>query len=114
MPNKTTTKYLSIVVAVLTFVGIALHDTKLDTLAKFAIALPAIMASYEGASLLSALHADSHTHVERVTGQDLASKTTKSMPRIHVRRDEVKKYRNQNGDPKGRGATNDYYLPALA
>ena len=108
------TRYASFAVVIMTFVGIALHDTKLDAMTRFAIALPAVLAAYEGAQLLHALGGDSHTHVERVSGKDLAKKATGQMPRIQSRRDESKKYRLNNGEPKGRGALDEYYLPLAA
>lgn len=109
--KESMTRYVSFAVVIMTFVGIALHDTKLDAMTRFAIALPAVMAAYEGATLLHALGGDSHTHVERVSGKDLAKKNTSSMPRIQGRRDEEKKYRQNKGEPQGRGSFDEYYFP---
>ena len=109
--KESMTRYASFAVVLMTFIGIALHDTKLDTMTRFAMALPAVIAAYEGAQLLHALGGDSHTHVERVSVKDLAGKNTSLMPRIQGKRDEAKKYRQNNGEPKGRGAFDQYYLP---
>lgn len=112
--KETMTRYVSFAVVIMTFFGIALHDTKLDTMTKFAMALPAVIAAYEGAQLLHALGGDSHTHVERVSGKDLARKHTSSMPRTQARRDDEKKYRHNGSEPKGRNAFDNYYLPLTA
>lgn len=112
--EKTTTKYLSVIVAAMTFVGIALHDTKLDTMTRFAIALPAMVATYEGAQMLHLFGGDAHTHVEKVSVSNLAGKHTAYMPRVQIRRDETKKYRFNSGEPKGRYAFDNYNLPIIA
>lgn len=113
--EKYTTKYLSVVVALMTFLGIALHDTKLDTMTRFAIALPAVVATYEGANLLHLFGGDSsHTHVEKVSINNLVAKHTSLMPRMQIRRDEVKKHGQNSGEPKGRYAFDDYNLPIAA
>jgi hypothetical protein len=112
--EKSTTKYLSIVIAAMTFFGIALHDTKIDTMTRFAIALPAVIATYEGANLLHLFGGDSHTHVEKVSVNEFASRHTSLMPRTQTRRDESKKYHLNNGVPRGRYAFDDYNLPIVA
>jgi len=106
LQKNTTTKYASIFVALLTFVGIALHDTKVDRMAMLAIALPVIAAT-DGAYLL--MSADgSHTHVEKVSIKHNA------MAQLHARQGKDRKYRMQkNASPNGE-ELNGYYLPVTA
>ena len=95
-------------VALLTFLGIALHDTKIDSMTSFAIALPIVVATYEGAHLLLAHEA--HTHVERVNVNAVAGRYTAQLPRL--RNDDSKKYRLDRGLGKSGHQFDGYLLPA--
>ena len=106
-------KTTSVLLAALIFIGIALHDTKIDTMTKLAIALPAVIASYEGAQFLHLLHGDSHTHVERVSVRDTASKYTSLLPKLPTRKNEDRKYQMQKRVAKGTHPLDSYYAPVL-
>ena len=106
------TKYASVVVALLTFVGIALHDTKIDKLTTLAVALPVIAAT-EGVKLLHLMGGDAHTHVERVSVKDTAKKNTGELPRVQVRREEARKDHGHNEEQKGTLGKPEYYMPVL-
>jgi len=106
------TKFNSIAIAFVVFLGIALHDTKLDTMTKMAIALPAVIAVYEGARLLH-LNGDSHTHVERVSLKNTVKKFTGSTPKVQIREEKDAKTRSQNNAPKGYHPFDNYSLPVL-
>ncbi|HEY1085903.1 MAG TPA: hypothetical protein VGE34_04240 [Candidatus Saccharimonadales bacterium] len=112
MKNSNFTKRISIIVAFVTFMGLALHDTRLDTLTKLAIALPAVIATYEGVQMLH-LFGDAHTHVERVSLDRAANRSTSKQPALQTRGNEDKKYRLQNGVPKGHHPFDNYTLPMI-
>lgn len=102
-------------IALLTLAGIAVHDTKIDALTKFAIALPVVVATYEGAQALTllGLGGDPHTHVERASGER-ASKDASGMPRVTPRQNEDKKYRLNKAKQGNNPPFDDYGFPAVA
>jgi hypothetical protein len=102
---------LSIAIAVMTFVGIAIHDTKIDKFTAMAIAVPVVMAAYEGAHLLHALGGDSHTHVDRISVEKTANKNTSMPPQLGARRFKDKKYRLDANVSKGHHSFDNYNLP---
>lgn len=104
------THLLPPLVALITVLGIAVHDTKIDTMTKIAIALPAMMASFEGAHTL--LHAgEAHTHVEKVSVSETAGRFTVRTPSLFARQFEDKKYVN-NSKIRGHHPFDDCLLPA--
>jgi hypothetical protein len=105
---------LSIAVAVMTFVGIALHDTKVDKLTAMAIAVPVVMAAYESAHLLHALGGENHTHVDRISVEKTAHKSTSMPPQLGARRFKNKKYRLDANVTKGYHPFDNYHLPVIA
>lgn len=107
-------KFLSASVAVMTLFGLALHDTKVDTMTTFALALPAAIVAYEGASVMLHLSGDAHTHVESVSLRQIAQKHTSLNPLLPPRHSENKGYRLQKGVPKGHHPFDNYNLPVLA
>jgi len=107
------TKFNSIAVALLVFFGVALHDTKLDTMTKMAIALPAAIAVYEGAGLLH-LNGEAHTHVEKVSLKDTAKKYTGTTPKLQNRDEKNQKSRSEKHAPKGYNTFDNYNMPILA
>ena len=105
-------RFTSVIIAVFVLLGISLHDTKLDTMTQFAIALPALLATYEAAQLMHlASSGDAHTHVEHVSSRDIVRKATATTPKIQVRTDEDKKYRTGKRVPKGFHDFDGYYIP---
>lgn len=103
-------------VALLTLAGIAVHDTKIDALTKFAIALPVIVATYEGAQSLTllGLSSDAHTHVERASGERPTAKDASWMPKVTPRQNEDKKYRLNKAKQGNNPPFDDYGFPAIA
>lgn len=103
------THFLPPLVALITVFGIAVHDTKIDTMTKLAIALPAVMASFEGAHTL--LHSgEAHTHVEKVSVSEVAGKFTVRTPSLFTRQIEDKKY-VMNSKIRGHHPFDDCLLP---
>ncbi len=103
-------KYLTVFIAAITFVSIALHDTKVDTMTTMAIAIP-IIAAYEASHALNLNSADgSHTHVEKVSVSNTMKQNTASAPALQSNREE-KKYRSHKYAPRGNQSTNNYSLP---
>ena len=92
------------------FLGIALHDTKLDTMTKFMIAVPIAMTTFEAAHLT--LGGDSHTHVERVSASQFANRSTSLNPKLPSRLE--KKYHLTSSVQKGHHPFDNYMLPVLA
>lgn len=105
---------LSIAIAVMTFLGIALHDTKIDKFTAMAIAVPVVMAAYESAHFLHALGGEGHTHVEKISVEKTVSKNTSWTPRLQTRQFEDKKYRLSNNVQKGHHPFDNYNLPVIA
>lgn len=114
--NNQTKKFLPVIIALVTVLGIAIHDTKIDSLTKFALAIPVFIASYEGANMLAmmGLAGDAHTHVESISVERTASRNTSLMPKTPTRHNEEKKYRLQKNVPKGHHAFDNYNLPLVA
>lgn len=113
MKQKTLNR-LSVLVAVMTFVGIALHDTKIDKLTAIAIATPVIVAAYEGAHLMQALRGESHTHVERVSVDKTANRNTSWLPHLQTRKSEDDRYKSDAKNNEGYHPFDDHILPIAA
>ena len=107
---------LPTVIALLTVTGIAVHDTKIDSLTKFALAVPVAIVTYEGTRslMLLGLGGDAHTHVERVSIDQRANRSTALMPKLGSRKNEDKKYRLNKSVQKGYHAFDNYSLPLVA
>lgn len=112
MKQKLLNKYLPAGVAVIVLIGISLHDTKLDTMTKFAIALPAFIASLEVAHVMF-LHGEAHTHVERVAFDKSASKATALTPKLPIRLQDGK-FKLSHKVPKGHHPFDNYTLPVVS
>lgn len=95
-------------IALVTVFGVAVHDTKIDTLATLAIALPAVMASFEGATLLHS--GEAHTHVEKVSVSETAGRFTARTPSLFARQFEDKRY-SSNNKIRGHHPFDDVLLP---
>lgn len=103
-------------IALMIVFGIAVHDTKLDSLTKMALAIPLFVITYEGANMiaLAGLAGDAHTHVEKASFERTASKATSWMPKVGTRQNEDKKYRSNKSKQRNQPPFDDYGLPALA
>lgn len=96
MKSFTTTAITTVIISIMTLMGIVLHDTKLDKLARTFIGVPSIAAATEGLS--HSVKTDDHTHVERFSFREMKSQDQpKRMPRYL----EQKKHMMQRGAPKG-------------
>lgn len=107
---------LPTLIALLTVTGIALHDTKLDSLTRIALAIPIFVVTYEGANMLAlaGLSGDAHTHVERASVERTASKATAWTPNLGSRKNQDKRYRLNGRVQKGHHPFDNYTLPVAA
>jgi len=78
---------IAITVAIVTTLGIVLHDTKFDKAATLALSLPAMALSLGAAAHLPSLQGEAHTHVERAAF-DKSARATQGVPP----RDDTRKY----------------------
>ncbi len=108
--KRITAKLFLPLVALATIAGLTVHDTKLDTLTVFAIAIPVTIASYEGAHMLLGA-SEAHTHVERISVGEAASKSTSLAPWLTRNGDD--RYR-RNRATRGAQPFEDYNLPLTA
>lgn len=105
MFNLTVTAPISLFVSLAALTGVTFHDTKADKLATQLIGVPSIMSSTDGQSKTANLETNAHTHVERVSLNNLNSQA-RIAPRI-----EHKKHMIQKNAPKGTHAFDGYALP---
>lgn len=114
--KKQLRSFVPTLVALLTVTGIALHDTKIDSLTKIALAVPIFVVSYESANMLAlaGLAGDAHTHVESVSVARTASKATSWTPNLGSRKNQDKKYRLNNRVQKGHHPFDNYNMPLFA
>lgn len=104
---------IPVIVAAITLMGLAVHDTKLDVASTVAIAIPVAVASTEGLHLL--LHvSDTHTHEQQVNYAEITNHFNSYNPWIHTRHGENKHYRLAKSVVKGRHPFDNYTLPILA
>ncbi len=106
MFNIATTAPISLLVSLAALTGVTIHDTKDDKLTASIIAMPSVMASTEGASKIASLDSSAHTHVERVSVNDMKSSQPRLAPRI-----DHKKHMMQKNMPKGAHRYDGYALP---
>lgn len=106
MFDITFTAPLSLFVSLAALTGVTIHDTKADKLATSIISMPSIMSSAEGSSKAMSFDSSAHTHVERVSLNDMKSAQPRIAPRI-----EHKKHMMQKAAPKGSHAYDGYNLP---
>lgn len=105
MYNFTLTAPISLFVSLAALTGVTIHDTKADKLATSIISMPSIMASPEGSAKAANLDSSAHTHVERVSLNDVKT----AQPRIAPRA-EHKKHMMQKNMPKGANRYDGYNL----
>jgi hypothetical protein len=106
MYDLTITAPLSVFVSLAALTGVTLHDTKADKLATSIIAMPSNVPSTEGSAKSVSLDSSAHTHVERVSLNDVKSSQPRIAPRI-----EHKKHMMQKNMPKGANRYDGYALP---
>lgn len=96
----------AIILAILTTLGILVHDTKFDKALSVFIAVPAALAL----TGIPKLASDGHNHIERVSIGNAVRDLQNGMPRIQPRNDH-KKYALSNKVSKGVHAFDGYYQP---
>jgi hypothetical protein len=103
MFNFTLTTPVSLIISLAALAGVTLHDTKIDKLATAFAGIPAMMTTAENNNRG---FGDQHTHVERISLNDMNS----SQPRTMARSDQ-KKHMIQKNAPKGTHRFDGYTLP---
>lgn len=103
---------LSVILTLSTTIGVLVHDTKIDQFTTALFAVPALVASYEGAQGAIKM-TDPHTHVERVSISQFGRSLTLDNPRVQPRNDN-KKYRLEKQVVKGHHPFDNYNLPVIA
>lgn len=109
MPSLFTIQRSAICLALLTVTGILVHDTKLDKAAVTALAIPAVLASFD-IDKVGRLGGTDHTHVERVSFSQAVNIVGNGTPRI-TPRDDHKKFHMTKKVAKGTQTFDGYYLP---
>lgn len=102
---------LPFLISVSTLFGVVVHDTRFDKFASALLAVPVIVASYEGIDGL--LKTNDHTHTERVSVSQFARAFAAETPRTQVRQDD-KRYRLEKNVVKGHHPFDNYSLPVVA
>lgn len=93
-----------IFISLTTLAGVALHETRLDKLTLSTMAVPAVMAISDGS--IRNMTNDPHTHVERVSLNEMRS----TSPMLAPRYGEQKKHLLQKGVPRGFHHFDNYSL----
>ena len=106
MTLTSTIQRTAIILAILTTLGILVHDTKFDKALSVFIAVPAALALVGVPKLAS----DGHNHIERVSLSNAVRDLHNGTPRIQPR-DDHKKYALSNKVAKGVHAFDGYYQP---
>lgn len=101
----------SVAITLSTMFGVLIHDTKFDQFTTTLLAVPAIMATYEGVAGAIKM-GDPHTHTERVSISQLGRSVTMQNPRVQPR-DDNKKYRLEKRVVKGHHPFDNYNLPVV-
>ena len=104
MFDLTLTAPISLFVSIAALTGVTLHDTKIDKLATSVAGIPSMMTTAESGS--KSIASDPHTHVERVSLNEMRSSSPKLAPRT-----EHKKHMIQKNMPKGAHRYDGYALP---
>ncbi len=97
----------AIALALITALGILVHETKIDKATAISIAIPAALASITG---IPKLAGEGHNHVERASMANAARYMNGGTPRIQPR-DDNKKFTLQKNVVKGVHAFDGYYMP---
>ncbi|MDB5165223.1 MAG: hypothetical protein JWM00_113 [Candidatus Saccharibacteria bacterium] len=104
---------LPILLSLSTMVGVLVHDTKLDQFTTSFLAVPAIVATYDGVNSALKL-GDPHTHTERMVISQLSRSLAMENPRLQPRGHEDKKYVLQKNVVRGHHPFDNYNLPVIA
>lgn len=104
---------LSVMISLSTMFGVVVHDTKIDQLTATMIAVPVIVATYEGAGAMHVLQSSNpHTHSEQLSLSQAVRNLAMQAPRIQPRSDE-KKHLLQKNVMRGHHPFDNYNLPVL-
>lgn len=102
---------LAVAISVSTALGIFVHDTKIDKFTMTALALPAIVASYDASTKLAHMAPDLHTHAERTSISQAVNDLRAQNPRVQPRHNDDKKHLLQRHASRGHFAFDTYNLP---
>ena len=102
---------LAIAISVSTAFGIFIHDTKIDKFAMTALALPAVVASYDASAKLAHIAPDLHTHAERTSISQAVNDLRAQNPRVQPRHNDDKKHLMQRHAARGSHSFDTYNLP---
>jgi hypothetical protein len=102
---------IAILISISTAAGVFVHDMKIDKMTLTALALPAVIASYEASSKFAGLSPDLHTHAERSSLSQVVNDLKAQNPRIQPRTNEDKKHLMQKHAARGYHAFDSYRLP---
>lgn len=100
----------SIMLSLSTMFGVFIHDTKIDQMTVVAMAVPAIVASYELGSKAINM-GEAHTHSERASLSQMVRSLNHESPRTTPRKSEDKKHLLQKHVARGCHAFDSYFLP---
>ena len=104
---------LPILLSLSTMFGVLVHDTKIDQFTTSFLAVPAVVASYDGINNALKL-GDAHTHTERTVISQLTRSLAMENPRLQPRGHEDKKYVLQKNVMRGHHPFDNYNLPVIA
>jgi len=104
--NSTIIQRSAIILALLTALGILIHDTKMDKATSLLFAVPAALAF----GAIPHLASEGHNHIERGAFGKASRDAHNGMPRIQPRNDH-KKYALQKRVSRGVHAFDGYYQP---
>jgi hypothetical protein len=102
---------LAIIVSLTTACGVFVHDMKIDKFTMAALALPAVVASYDAGSKLAQLSPDLHTHSERLSLSQAVNDLRAQQPRVQPRTNDDKKHLLQRHAVRGAHTFDTYNLP---
>ena len=101
---------LAILISLSTASGVLVHDTHIDA-AVTALALPAVMASYDNTTKLAGFGGEAHTHIERSSFSQTVTTLNSHTPGLQPRVTEDKKHLMQKHVGRGQHAFDSYNLP---
>jgi hypothetical protein len=106
---------LSIALSLSTMFGVVIHDTKIDQLTGTMLAVPAIIATYEGVGAVHALQpSNPHTHSEQLSLSQAVRNLAMQSPRMQPRSADDRKHLLQRNVMRGYHPFDNYYLPELS
>lgn len=101
---------LAILLSLSTATGVLVHDTKIDRVAMAAVALPAVVVSYDGLNKVINF-GDMHTHVERSSLGQVMNDFRAQDPLMKPRSSDDKKHLIQRHTGRGYYVFDSYNLP---